>query len=223
MIKRPFFGMDVLPIHKPNRRRRGAAVRPAWRGALDWLAVLVLFGICALLVARLDDIQTRTLAGSASVVDGDTLTFRGERVRLRGIDAFERDQTCRRASMDYACGAEARNAMANLIAGRVLSCAGRTTDRYGRLLAVCSAGGTDLNAALVEAGWAIAYGDYEAGERQARAAKRGAWAGSFADPADWRAARGGPVEQRQDFMQHLVDLLRQLLWGRAAAGGEESA
>lgn len=163
------------------------------------------------------------MAGVASVIDGDTLTFRGARVRLRGIDAFERDQLCSRAGGDYACGTEARNALANLSAGRRLSCAGRTTDRYGRLLAVCSAGNTDLNAALVSGGWALAYGGYEAEERQARASKRGAWAGSFADPADWRAARGGPVEPRQDFMQHLFDLLRQLLWGRSAAGGEESA
>src|SRR5690606_23742084 len=157
--------------------------RPAWRGAFDWLLVLVLFGACGLLVARLERVQTRSFGGPASVIDGDTISLAGERVRLRGIDAFERGQTCRRAGASYDCGAEARNALANLSAGRRLSCHGRTFDRYGRLVAVCMAGGVDLNAAMVDAGWAIAYGDYEGEERRARASKRGAWAGEFDEPA----------------------------------------
>jgi endonuclease YncB( thermonuclease family) len=205
--------MNVLPIRKPNRRRRGLE-RPAWRTGLDWIVVAALFGICGLLIVRLDQVQTRALGGIFSVVDGDTITLGGEKVRLRGIDAFEGDQLCRRAGTEYRCGAEARAALANMTAGRRLSCAGRTFDRYGRLLAVCTAGGSDLNAAMVEAGWAVAYGDYEAEERRARNAKRGAWAGTFDQPADWRAARGGPVEERQDLVQWLLDILRQIIWGR---------
>ena len=209
--------MNVLPIRKPNRAGRGGFGRPVWRTVLDWLVVLLLFGFCGLLILRLDQVQTRLLAGAASVVDGDTVTIGGERVRLKGIDAFERDQTCRRAGTEYACGAEARAALADLVAGRRLSCGGRTVDSYGRFLAVCNVGDTDLNGAMVEAGWAIAYGGYEAEERRARNTRRGAWAGTFDSPADWRAARGGPVEKPHDAVQQLLDLLRQLLWGRVPA------
>lgn len=196
-------------VNQTRARRR--ARRPAWKTGLDWLLVVVLFGVCGLLVARLDRVQTRSVAGSASIVDGDTLTISGVRVRLRGIDAFEHDQLCRRAGIEYRCGLEARAALANLAAGRRLSCGGRTVDRYGRLLAVCTAGGADLNAAMVEAGWAVAYGSYESQELAARQAGRGAWAGSFDLPSDWRAARGGPVEERQHLGRLVLDLIGQLL------------
>jgi endonuclease YncB( thermonuclease family) len=211
--------MKVLPIRKPRISPRGLR-RPAWRNGLDWLVVIVLFGICGLLVARLDRVQTRTFAGIASVIDGDTLDLAGERVRLRGIDAFERGQTCWRAGAQYDCGAEARARLVNLSAGRRLSCGGRTFDRYRRLVATCEAGGTNLNAAMVDAGWAIAYGDYDGEERRARGAKRGAWAGTFDEPADWRAKRGGQVEWSHDWVTHLFDLLRQLLWDGLGKRGE---
>ena len=45
----------------------------------------------------------------------------------------------------------------------------------------------DLGAALVTAGQAVAYGAYQAEEREARVARRGVWASSFERPATWRA------------------------------------
>src|SRR5262245_12527542 len=35
-----------------------------------------------------------TIAGRASVIDGDTLDLHGQRIRLHGIDAPEADQAC---------------------------------------------------------------------------------------------------------------------------------
>ncbi|MXW86849.1 MAG: thermonuclease family protein [Boseongicola sp. SB0667_bin_21] len=56
-----------------------------------------------------------------------------------------------------------------------MSCVGGETDRYGRTIGTCSAGGTDLNAWLVANGWALAYQqfseDYAHEEAQARAAR----------------------------------------------------
>lgn len=187
------------------------------------MLVAAIFGACALLIARLDEVQTRTLAGTGSVVDGDTLTISGVRVRLRGIDAFERDQLCRRGDIEYHCGLEARAALVEMAAGGPVSCSGRTHDRYGRLLAVCTAGSVDMSAAMVEAGWALAYGQYEAEEKRARLARRGAWSGTFDDPAEWRAADGGPVEATQGLLQTVFDLLRQLLAGRPDGGREDEA
>ncbi|MBX3530836.1 MAG: thermonuclease family protein [Rhizobiaceae bacterium] len=192
--------------------------RSRLRGILDWVLVAVLFGLCALMVARLDEVSLRNVAGAVRVVDGDTLEIAGQRVRLSGIDAFERDQSCRRDNADYACGLEAHRALAALARDGGVSCAGRTVDRWGRLLAVCEARGRDLNALMVESGWALAWGGYDGEEQSARLARRGAWGGEFATPADWRAGRGEPAEPRQDWLRRVIDLIVQLFTGR---GGED--
>jgi endonuclease YncB( thermonuclease family) len=55
---------------------------------------------------------------------------------------------------------------------------------------MCSARGEDLNAWLVQQGYALAYRqystDYVHQESDARKAKRGVWAGKFTLPWDWR-------------------------------------
>ena len=82
-----------------------------------------------------------------------------------------------------------------MLAAGTVRCAGGDRDRYDRLLAVCSAGGRDLNAVLVAEGMAEAYRkyarDYIPEETQARAARRGIWAGPHLAP---EAARRGPVQ-----------------------------
>jgi endonuclease YncB( thermonuclease family) len=59
------------------------------------------------------------------------------------------------------------------------------------VIAVCFKGGTNLNAWLVQQGWAVAfrkYGtDYIPQEDEARLARRGMWVGAFEMPWDWRA------------------------------------
>ncbi|ADE84664.1 thermonuclease family protein [Rhodobacter capsulatus] len=139
--------------------------------------------------------QAEILAGHARVVDGDTLVIDAQKVRLFGIDAPEHDQLCKDAQgRDWPCGEAARDRLGVLAAGLV-RCAGRGRDRYDRLLAVCSAGGRDLNAALVSEGMAEAYRkyarDYVPEEAQARAAQRGIWAGPHLAP---EAVRRGPVQ-----------------------------
>ena len=63
-------------------------------------------------------------------------------------------------------------------------------DQYGRIAAVCTADGVDLNAAMVDAGFAVAYRQhslaYVPNEERAKAAKKGLWAGSFEMPWDYR-------------------------------------
>jgi endonuclease YncB( thermonuclease family) len=45
------------------------------------------------------------LVGTARVIDGDTIAIAGVRIRLWGIDAPERDQTCRgQNGYIYECG-----------------------------------------------------------------------------------------------------------------------
>lgn len=116
------------------------------------------------------------VAGMARVLDGDTVEIAGDTIRLLHIDAPETGQSCDARP----CGAAATAHLGRLIAARPVVCTGDARDAYGRLLAVCHAGGRDLNRAMVADGHAMVfrrYGDtYDADERAARAAGRGIWA-----------------------------------------------
>jgi endonuclease YncB( thermonuclease family) len=70
-------------------------------------------------------------------------------------------------------------------------------DRYGRDLARCYLGETDLNSWMVQQGWAIAYGDYEREEADARKNGRGIWAGRFEKPSSWRKENPRESENAQ--------------------------
>lgn len=132
----------------------------------------------------------RLAEGHGEAIDGDSLRLAGEELRLWGIDAPEYRQNCRDGQgRAVACGRQARAALAALLARGPLRCEIDGLDRYGRGLARCRAGETDLNATLVRDGQAVAYGGYLAEEAQARAAARGIWAYEFERPEAWRRAR----------------------------------
>ncbi len=130
------------------------------------------------------------VAGPARVIDGDTLAIGDERIRLRGIDAPERWQVCDSRGTPYPCGTLAAAWLVQATDGRTVRCEGDERDRYGRLLAVCYVGPVNLNAALVDAGWALAYRRYSKAfvthEEGAREARRGLWSGRFEAPWAWR-------------------------------------
>ena len=131
------------------------------------------------------------ISGTASVIDGDTIEIRGTRIRFHAIDAIEGRQRCRKQDgSEWRCGRDASFALADRIGRAPVSCEIRDTDRYGRLVGVCSRDGEDLNAWMVRNGWALAYRrygmDYVGEERKAKAEKRGIWASQFMAPWDWR-------------------------------------
>ena len=196
---------------RPRRRSYERRSRSVPRRLFDYALAIVLLGLLILLAARLDRVETRRAEGAAIVNDGDTITLGGERIRLRGIDAPEYTQLCRKGGADYPCGREARQALARLIGTRPVSCSGSQLDRYDRLLGTCTAGDVELNAAMVDTGWAVAYGGYEAQEAAARAAGRGLWAGEFERPQDWRREHRGLDEPRHDTLAGIGDRLREML------------
>lgn len=134
------------------------------------------------------------LTGRASVLDGDTIEVRGQRVRLWGIDAPESKQTCRDAEgRVYGCGRQAAFALADRIEGRTVRCTPRDTDSYGRVVGTCHLGREDVAGWLVSQGWALDYdqyshGAYAAQQAEARRNRRGLWQGRFERPWDWRHA-----------------------------------
>ena len=152
-----------------------------------WLPALLLTIISlSTLVARGD-----TTVGRATVTDGDTLGIRSVKFRSHGIDAPESSQTCKDArGRVYRCGAFAANKLSEKIGVRNVTCVEKDRDRYGRIVAVCSAGGEDLNAWMVSEGLAVAYQtyskDYVALEERAKRFKRNLWAGTFQLPSEYR-------------------------------------
>ena len=133
------------------------------------------------------------IVGPAEVIDGDTIAISGLKIRLHGIDAPERDQSCfAEDGTAYPCGISAHRALEELIASHELQCKGDTTDRYGRLLAICYKGTEDINAEMVRSGWAVAYRryseEYAAAEQGAKDGHHGLWQGYFQMPWNWRNA-----------------------------------
>ena len=128
--------------------------------------------------------------GIGRAKDGDSLMVGNQEVRLFGIDAPEFDQTCTRNGESWACGAEAASRLSRLVTGRDVRCRIVTTDMYGRAVSRCTVGTTDINAAMVESGYATAFReystDYVAAEARAKTAKRGIWSGTFEAPRAYR-------------------------------------
>jgi endonuclease YncB( thermonuclease family) len=136
---------------------------------------------------------------AARVIDGDTIAFGKTRIRLEGNDAPEAAQTCgRKDGGSWACGAAATRALSDRIGGKVVNCAPRGRDRYGRTLAVCFLDGGDLNAWMVRQGLAWAFlrysASYIAQEAAAKAEGLGIWQGAAMPAWEFRAKRWAIAE-----------------------------
>lgn len=127
------------------------------------------------------------------VADGDTITLKGQKIRLHGIDAPELSQQCEVKGARTACGTLAKQALIGFLVAAEVRCDRKDVDRYGRYVSICFVDGTDVSAAMVRAGLAVAYRqysmDYVAEEEAARQHKIGLWKGKFDMPWDWRRQR----------------------------------
>ena len=134
-------------------------------------------------------LSTLTFALSGKVVsvhDGDTVTVlqdaRQIKVRLYGIDAPELKQPY---------GKKSRQFLANLIAGKVVEVNENGKDRYKRTIGTIYLDGKDINAQMVEAGYAWAYRKfskkYAPQESGAKYQKLGLWRDEEpVPPWEWR-------------------------------------
>lgn len=131
------------------------------------------------------------VSGRAELIDGDSLRVGGHEVRLKGIDAPEGRQTCRKNGAPWRCGDAARDALGRMIGRESITCSVSERDRFGRLLATCRIGDRNLNAAMVAAGMAVAYGSYEREQAAAKTERRGIWDAEFQMPRQWRDENNG--------------------------------
>ena len=126
------------------------------------------------------------------ISDGDSLRSGKLRIRLFGIDAPEKKQKCTNVEgKQWDCGIAAQKALKHLVESvPKISCDLIDVDRYSRLVMRCYAGKTDVAAALVKEGLALAYQQYSKlyskDENAAKINRAGMWGGSFTKPWIWR-------------------------------------
>jgi endonuclease YncB( thermonuclease family) len=173
------------------------ARRTPVRSIIDAVVMLAALALIALLARSLG--LGVFEEGLVRVLDGDSLRREALEIRLYGIDAPEYRQHCRDgAGQDYECGRQAAEVLRQMIGGGDVACRPVETDRYGRLVALCSAGKLALNEEMVLAGWAVAYrrhtDRFARLEALARAARRGIWQGPFEMPEEYRARTRSPVQ-----------------------------
>jgi endonuclease YncB( thermonuclease family) len=166
--------------------------------ALGKLVALALVVVAVVLIERYCVPKRKPFGPDAKIVtiDGDTIRAGdGAEYRIFGIDAPELRQPCTEANgKPWLCGRAAKAKLTTLIKGGNVNCEARATDRFGRIVAVCSAAGVpDLGEAMVRDGYAIDLGGeagdpYHDAEAEAQAAKRGIWRGTFDRPSEWRQA-----------------------------------
>lgn len=129
--------------------------------------------------------------GSVRVINGDTLMMNNHYIRLYGIDAPETNQNCaNKNGRSYQCGRVAATWLRDWIMDNKLECRIMQRDAKGNMVGVCSLGQYDLGAAMVNAGWALAYTKYTSiylpYQEQAMKSRVGLWQGKFYTPEDWR-------------------------------------
>jgi endonuclease YncB( thermonuclease family) len=191
---------DDRPYPRYDRNLNCTLLRPitARERLIDRLCLIggYTFTLLLLIVVLLPlarALAAEPIAGRATVIDGDTIEIRSQRIRLWGIDAPESLQRCQGASgKDYRCGKLVADVLDELLAAaRPTRCDPVDVDRYKRVVARCYAGKLDVAEALVKRGLAIDYrqyskGAYAAAEDAARSRRLGLWAGTFETPREWR-------------------------------------
>lgn len=141
-------------------------------------------------------VQADVVSGKVvRVADGDTITvldaqMQQHKIRLAGIDAPERRQ---------AFGQRSREFLATLVAAQQVEVETEKTDKYGRSVGKVLLQGRDVNLAVVAAGLAWHYKEYESeqspadrllysnAEQEARDLRKGLWVDPAPEaPWDWR-------------------------------------
>ena len=134
-----------------------------------------------------NDVQE--IFGKVRIIDGDSIEINNNKIRLLGIDAFEKKQECfRKNGNNYKCGKDSISALSKIISDQPIRCIAKKKDRYKRWLATCYIGDLDINENMVLYGYAFSYMSkkYKDAENEAKKVKAGAWSGKFNYPWEWR-------------------------------------
>ncbi len=97
-------------------------------------------------------------ASAVRVVDGETLIYGRERIRILGIDAPETENRAR-CDAERQLAAKATMTLTNIIIGKRLEVERHGKDRFGRTLAYIRISGVDVGEMLIMANVAVRWGD----------------------------------------------------------------
>jgi len=123
----------------------------------------------------------KEIRGVATVLSGDEITITNQKVRLFGLKAPSRLQTCRVNDAVMRCGIVAWAALIRIAEGTYLSCdiEKKAAAQKGTIFATCYAGEHDIAEDLVRSGWAKSVPEqsvrYKVEEGDAKQAGRGLW------------------------------------------------
>jgi endonuclease YncB( thermonuclease family) len=135
---------------------------------------------------------TASAAKAQTVIDGDTIEYKGIVVHLWGIDAPEKGETC---SDGWNAGQAAVDHLTRLIQGHDVLCSLKSEDGATRVAAQCTADGKDLSAEMTNAGmaWALTRETdaYTVQETNAMSAIRGVHAHPCLKAWEWRTKQMG--------------------------------
>ena len=138
-------------------------------------AAMMLVGLSTDLFGRVPPGPTEISVGPSQVIviDGETLRLGTTIIRLSDLTAPARGEACA-AGPD--CGGQATAALAALVKDQQVACQIAQHDPGERVVGRCTAGGQDVNAALVLGGWARALShDLDPAQTDARVHRRGMW------------------------------------------------
>lgn len=145
-----------------------------------WSMVLVLLSLSASAEVRAGSGSVEPapaeIAGTAIVIDGDTIEILKQRIRLEGFDSPEEGSVCGDVDV-YETGARV---LADFIGARPVICQITGQDRRGRKIGQCEVGGEGLAEFMVLQGWGRDWPRYSKGafageEALAREANAGIW------------------------------------------------
>ena len=189
--------MPALPIDRPRRIFRSAFPRLEARGIVVLLGVglVAATGVSLAMLPHHEarEVATprppaeelRALPAQVAVVDGGTLRLRDRVVLLRGLRPPPRGMACGPGQgSGEDCAAAATNALAAMVRDAAVACRVTGADGLGRPTAICLAGDTELNRAIVAAGWARvddATPELRQAESAARAGHLGVWSSGAGD------------------------------------------
>jgi endonuclease YncB( thermonuclease family) len=129
-------------------------------------------------------LPARFRSASPYIIDGDTLSVAGVRIRLAGIDAPERGQRQ---------GQQATDHLRRLIGSSTIDIIPIDYDRYGRIVARVFCGEVDLCRQMVVDGYALSDDftkSYKTEMRRAKKARQGLWSsGTIENPRAFRNSR----------------------------------
>lgn len=136
----------------------------------------------------------QSFAARARALDGDTVAVD---FRLLGVDAFERQQLCRRKAGCWECGKAAQDFAANALRSKTAIVQLTPTSSYGRPVATVTVDGQDLGERMIRAGLAVPEAQYLRSDparaaryrvafAQAKLSRAGAFSGQWLEPSRWR-------------------------------------